>query len=271
MKVDLHMHSYHSDGKLDCKALVEEILEAGIKVFSLTDHDTINGLAEMKEAVKGKAVSFIPGVEIATRYQGDEYHLTVYGYDENNKEFINLINESIKVRTDYDKAIVKFMEPRVKLDEFLEYEDNPYIGGWPSLNFFIEKGIVEDIYGYFDISDKCPATMVFPEPKEVIDAAHAAGAAVFMAHPSSNGKGGLPLAKLDYFKEQGIDGLECYSPYTESENEIQYYIDYCSKYNLKISGGSDYHGGFVGRSLGQPHITTEEISYDYLKQYIWKE
>ncbi|MCH4887757.1 PHP domain-containing protein [Acidaminobacter sp. JC074] len=271
MKVDLHMHSYHSDGKLTCKALVEEVMDAGIGLFSLTDHDTINGLEEMKEAVKGQNLSFIPGVEIATAYQGKEYHLTVYGYDASDETFKSLIDASIKIRSDYDKAIVKFMEPKVSLEEFLDYEDDPFIGGWPSLNFFKKKGLVKDIYDYFEISDKCPARMVFPEPKEVIEAAHAAGAGVFMAHPSSNGKGGLPVEILDYFRLQGLDGLECYSPYTESDREVDYYLDYCKKYDLKISGGSDYHGGFVGRQLGFPHVTSDQISYDYLKEFVWKE
>ncbi len=54
MKIDLHMHSYHSDGKLDCKGLIKEIKEAGIGLFSLTDHDTTNGLEEMKKALIGE-------------------------------------------------------------------------------------------------------------------------------------------------------------------------------------------------------------------------
>jgi len=271
MKIDLHMHSYHSDGKLDCKGLVKEIKEAGINLFSLTDHDTISGLEEMKKAIKGQGIDFIPGVEIATRYEGKEYHLTVYGYDHKNKAFLDLIDEIKKIRTDYDIAIVKFLEPQVTIEEFLEYEDDPYIGGWPSLNFLKHKGIVDTIFDYFDISDACPAVMVFPDAKRIIDTAHQAGAAVFMAHPSSNGKGGLDEKILDYFRLKGLDGLECFSPYTKSDDEIQYYIEYCKKYDLMKSGGSDYHGGFVGRSIGVPHVTDDDISYEFFKKFIWRE
>jgi hypothetical protein len=270
MKIDLHMHSYHSDGKLDCRELLKEIKEAGIGMFSLTDHDTINGLEEMKTALNGEEVLFVPGVEIATKYKGKEYHLTVYGYDETNKDFIDLIEEIKKIRTDFDIAIVKFMEPKVTLEEFLVYEDDPYIGGWPSLNFFKRKGLVETIYDYFDISDACPAEMHFPSPKRIIDTAHKAGAAIFMAHPSSNNPEGLETEILDYFRLLELDGLECYSPYSKTEDEVKYYVDYCDKYKMKKSGGSDYHGGFVGRQLGIPHVTSDDISYEFLKQFIWK-
>lgn len=271
MKIDLHMHSYHSDGKLNCKGLVDEIKKAGIGLFSLTDHDTISGLEEMKEAIKNEAVDFIPGVEIATRFEGKEYHLTVYGYNPENRDFLDLIEEIKKVRTDYDLAIVRFLEPKVSIKDFLAFEDDPYIGGWPSLNFFKHLGIVESIHDYFKISDACPAVMVFPDPKRIIETAHQAGAAVFMAHPSSNGPGGLDKRVLDYFREIGLDGLECFSPYTKSDEEVQYYIDYCDQYGLMKSGGSDYHGGFVGRSIGVPHVTSDDISYEFFKKFIWKE
>lgn len=271
MKVDLHMHSYHSDGKLNCEALLNEVMNAGIGMFSLTDHDTLDGLEEMKEAVRGKDIKFIPGVEIASLYLGDEYHITIYGYDPENQPFQELIQEIKKIRTDYDIAIVKFLEPEVSLEDFMNYDDDPYIGGWPSLNYLIKKGIVQDIQGYFEIGRRCSAKMIFPDPKRIIDIAHGAGAAAFLAHPSSNGKDGLPYEKLDFFRKAGIDGLECYSPYSMNEEAIKYYVDYCKKYHLKISGGSDYHGGFVGRSIGVPHITSEDVSYDFLKQFIWNE
>lgn len=270
MKIDLHMHSYHSDGKLNCEDLLKEVMIAGIGMFSLTDHDTIEGLKEMKEAVKDKEILFIPGVEVATRYLGDEYHLTVYGYDEQNEAFLDLMAEIKKIRTDYDRDIIQFLSPQVDLEDFLNYEDDPYLGGWPSLNYLIKKGVIEDIKGYFKISEACSAQMIFPSPERVIEVAHGAGAAVFLAHPSSNAKDGLPYEKLDFFREAGIDGLECYSPYSKSPEAIAYYKAYCKKYGLKVSGGSDYHGDFIGRQLGEPHVTSDDVSFEFLKQFIWK-
>lgn len=270
MKVDLHMHSYHSDGVLDCKQLLEEVKAKEISLFSLTDHETIDGLNEMKSLVKGSGLSFIPGVELATRYEDKEYHLTIYGYDDNNERFISLVKEISDIRKQFDIDIITYLSDQVSLDEFKVYEDNPYNGGWPSLNFLKLKGIIENIQDYFKLTRDCTAEMIFPDPKYIIDIAHGAGAAVFLAHPSSNGKGGLASEKLDFFRQAGVDGLECYSPYCFSQEEIDRYVDYCQKYDLKISGGSDYHGGFVNRSLGFPHVTTNEISYEFLKQFIHK-
>lgn len=270
MKVDLHMHSYYSDGVLDCKQLLEEIKEKKIGLFSLTDHETIDGLEEMKSVVKGSGIGYIPGVELASRFQGKEFHLTIYGYDETNKKFLELIDEISGVRKQFDIDIVTFLQPMVSLDDFKLYEDDPYNGGWPSLNFLKVNGLIDNMSDYFKLTKECTAKMLFPDPKYIIDIAHKAGAAVFLAHPSSNQKGGLDEVTLDFFREAGIDGLECYSPYCFSQEEIDRYVDYCNKHNLKVSGGSDYHGGFVNRTLGFPHVTTDEISYEFLKQFIYK-
>lgn len=270
MKVDMHMHSYHSDGVLNCKQLLQEIQEKKIGLFSLTDHETISGLEEMKEAVKGTGLHYIPGVELASRYENREYHLTIYGYDEKNQNFLNLVEEIGNIRKKYDIDVITFLEPKVSLEDFKTYKDDPYKGGWPSLNFLIVNGLINNISDYFKLTEGCTAKMKFPDPKHIIDIAHQAGAAVFLAHPSSNQKGGLSVARLDYFREAGIDGLECYSPYCCSQEEVDRYVFYCKKHNLKISGGSDYHGGFVNRTLGYPHVTIEEISYDYLRQFIYK-
>ena len=46
--VDLHMHSTASDGTDSPEDLINKIRKSGIKVFSLTDHDTISGVNEIK-------------------------------------------------------------------------------------------------------------------------------------------------------------------------------------------------------------------------------
>lgn len=269
MKVDLHMHSYCSDGSLDCQSLVDEIKEKNIELFSLTDHDTIAGLEEMLEIVKDEKILFVPGVELATTYLGKEYHLTTYGYDKNNADLLELLALNLKIRSEFDIEIIKYLEKDatidIKLSEFLTYEDDPYKGGWPSINYLMEKGLIDTLGDFFKLLSGFNIEMTFPKPEEVIKTAHAAGAHVFLAHPSSNQKGGLDRKILDFFLKAGIDGLECYSPYCQTEEETKRYVNYCHEHQLYISGGSDYHGKFVGRHLGEPHVTSDMVSIELFK------
>ena len=49
VRTDLHMHTRASDGTLTPKELLKEIVEKDIKLFSVTDHDSIGSLEEMQD------------------------------------------------------------------------------------------------------------------------------------------------------------------------------------------------------------------------------
>jgi predicted metal-dependent phosphoesterase TrpH len=261
------MHSYYSDGTLNCKQLVNELIEKNIEFFSLTDHDTFEGYDEMLEAIKGTSLSYVPGVEFATTFEGKEYHLTTYGFDVHNKDLIELTRSNLKIRREFDIEIFKYIEKHTDypytVEDFLNYEDDPYLGGWPAINFFKSKNEIRDIGDFFEIIKGFDVDMTFPTPEVIISTAHKAGAKVFLAHPSSNQAGGLDRKVLNHFMKCGIDGIECYSPYSRTEEEINYYTSYCHENGLLVSGGSDYHGMFVGRQLGEPLIKAEQVTMVY--------
>ena len=50
-KVDLHIHTTASDGADSPRVLAEKIAAAGLRLFSVTDHDTIAGALEMEKLV----------------------------------------------------------------------------------------------------------------------------------------------------------------------------------------------------------------------------
>lgn len=269
-KVDLHMHTVYSDGTLTCEELLEELISKNIELFSITDHENIESITEMKKYFLNKStdIKYVPGVEIATTYLGKEFHLTVYGCDEHNEELKSLLHEIRQIRIDYGMNVIKHIEDiqitdgLVNLQEFINFEENPHLGGWKALNYLKKIKVVDCITDYFKLLDGYFIEQVFPTPKRVIEIAKKASGKVFLAHPSSNQKGGLDNKVLDDFVEFGIDGIECFSAYCENENEINNYVKYCDDNNLYISGGSDYHGTFVNRNIGEPEITRNDISYE---------
>jgi len=63
-KIDLHIHSNHSDGDFSPKQLVDFVLEKGIPAMSITDHDTATANHEAESYAKDKGIEYIPGIEI---------------------------------------------------------------------------------------------------------------------------------------------------------------------------------------------------------------
>ena len=51
-KVDLHIHSTASDGRLSPAELVRKSAELGLSVIAIADHDSVNGIAESLETAK---------------------------------------------------------------------------------------------------------------------------------------------------------------------------------------------------------------------------
>lgn len=62
--IDLHLHTTASDGLLAPDALVARLAPAGIDTFSITDHDTVAGLAPAAAAARLHGLRFLPGIEI---------------------------------------------------------------------------------------------------------------------------------------------------------------------------------------------------------------
>lgn len=79
--IDLHFHSEHSDGKLSVKEIADRLIKSDIKYCSLADHDTVDGLKELKKELENTSINFIAGVEMTALYNGNEIHILVYDFD----------------------------------------------------------------------------------------------------------------------------------------------------------------------------------------------
>ena len=85
--IDLHIHTNASDGTDSPENLLWEIQKAGIKIFAITDHDTIKGAMKMKKILPA-GMRFIQGIEFSCRTQGGhKCHILGLNYDENNLDF----------------------------------------------------------------------------------------------------------------------------------------------------------------------------------------
>ena len=75
------MHSNASDGQLPPEALPELCAQNGVKLMSLTDHDTMAGTKAAGAAAKRLGIAFIPGIEFSTLWGGTGIHVVGLGLD----------------------------------------------------------------------------------------------------------------------------------------------------------------------------------------------
>ena len=259
-KVDLHMHTIASDGTWTPKEIFENIIRENIKIFSITDHNSINSVQEVYTYAKKAGLTFIPGVEIDSTCENITYHILGYGIDHMNQSLNNLLSKNMNIYRQRDRESIEIIEKKFDvslLNEYEHYVNNPKRGGWKSINFLVDKKFCKtykDLWGLFEGFKNPYIRKNFSQPEKVIKIIRKAGGKAVLAHPGANLYGNDYKKAVRLISEAGIDGIECYHP--DNNQEVSNYcIEFCKKNNLLITGGSDCHGDFVvERSLGQPDV-----------------
>ena len=82
--IDLHLHSTASDGRLAPRELVVLLAQRGVKVFALTDHDTVAGLPEAAAAASEHGLHLLCGTELSAEWLGRTIHVVGLGIDPNH-------------------------------------------------------------------------------------------------------------------------------------------------------------------------------------------
>lgn len=254
--VDLHIHSKSSDGTDAVPALLEKIRDAGIEIFALTDHDTINGVLEVEkiiseDTVLGKNLTFIKGIEFSCISEAGKCHILGYDYDYNNASFRDILQEGRDKRRVKLERRLEYLEKERKIpftDEEKTMLRNLDMVGKPHLgNLLVEKGKAVDMVSAIEeYINPCKTESTRLDAKAAVKAILASGGIPVWAHPYG-GSGEKDLSESEFKKQlkvlvdAGIKGLECYySKYTM--DQVDSLLRAAKANKLLISGGSDYHG-----------------------------
>ncbi|MBR6126359.1 PHP domain-containing protein [bacterium] len=249
-KFDLHLHTSNSDGSDTAKELVSKIIEEGIDIFSVTDHDTTEGALETSKIVP-KDKKFILGVELTCKTDDVKCHILGYGYNPNDDGLYKLIDkgkilrrQKLETRIEYLKKVWNIYLTQEELDWL--YSRNSVVKTHFA-NILVSRGLAEDnVSAMAKYLDGCKTGNTRFDGREAISTLKNAGAIVVWAHPLG-GEGEKHdtkeefLPKLETMTDAGIQGLECYYSRYNME-EISFLIECANKYNLYITGGSDWHG-----------------------------
>ena len=265
--VDLHLHSNASDGQYTPTELMYKVKEAGITRCALTDHDTINGIKEARDACQLLGIEFISGIEISTK-EDVEHHILGYGIDETNEELINSCEFFKNERLKRAKKIYNYLKDKgINLEEGsvekIAGSDN--LGRPHFAEAMYQQGYVDNVREAFD---KYLATPEFEKHnfrkyctyKEAIEIIHKAGGIAVLAHPGSTKHKSLEemAMRVEELVGYGLDGIECYYS-SHTYEQTLFYLNQAEIYDLEVTIGSDYHGEKI-----KPHI-----KLGYTNEYLY--
>ena len=252
--IDLHVHSNASDGTDTPAELVKKAVSIDLSVFALTDHDTVAGIREAMDAAKvykkqGKMIHVIPGIELSVAYKGTDIHILGLCIDYRNEAFCNALN---KVKEERDRRNEKMAENLAKagidisIDKLREEDKDAVLTRAHFAKYLVKTGIVETNQEAFSkfLSSDGPyyVPREYLSPKKGMDLIKMAGGVPVLAHPLLYK---LSDARLDELikdlKEDGLVGIETFYSMNTGFDEA-YVKKLANKYDLLMTGGSDYHG-----------------------------
>ena len=269
-KFDLHLHSNNSDGSASVKELVEMVKNSGIKIFALTDHDTVKGVNEAVKYIPDGAM-FIKGVELTCKIDNINCHILGYGINPESRELTELIELGKKLRRQKLETRIKYLREVWNIE--LTQEELKWLYSRKSVvkthlaNILVNRGLSDNnVDAMKKYLDGCKTGNTKFNGIEAIKVIKQAGGIPVWAHPlGGEGEEHLTekyfLSQLKTMIESGIEGLECYySRYTIKESE--FLAECAEENNLLISGGSDWHGSNKTVPLGWLNTDGIEISSD---------
>lgn len=247
--VDMHIHTNNSDGQYSTIEIIEMLKKLKVELFSITDHDNVDSCLELEKINLPKSIKYIPGIEFSAINGIYNCHILGYNIDYKNTNLINECKIIKQRRLDKIKIII----------ENLKNKHNIYLSEEEQNSIFNKRGTT----GRFDL---CRILMEhgYGKKQEIYEK-YLSNIDGIKTHRSNiedittiinNSKGIAVLAQpkeieedykidieeiIEDFIEKGITGIEAYNS-IHTLKDVKRYLALAKKYNLLITGGSDFHG-----------------------------
>ncbi len=246
---DLHTHTTASDGQYTPSELAALAKTRGLDVLAVTDHDTIAGVDAAAAAGARLGLRVIRGVELSAK-EYPNFHILGYGFRPDAPALSSLCEKLRAGRDDRKYRILSFLQEKgisLSLEEVEELAGGEVIARPHFARALVRRGYVssnrEAFDRYLDSEEFRQRVGRFKaDARTCIEVIKAAGGWVSLAHPCQLQ---LPEEALDAMVRRlrgwGLDAIECdYPTYTPAERS--FYRQLTVKYQLRRTGGSDFHG-----------------------------
>lgn len=248
-RIDLHLHTTHSDGSLPPAEVLVLAHKAGVTALAITDHDITTGISEALVAGAALGIEVIPGVEISSRHGDNEIHILGYFLDWQDPTLNERLAGLRASRHTRNPRIIERLQAfgfDITYDEVKELAGTESVGRPHIARVLINKGYVQSAKEAFDrfLAHGKPAYVPreLPAPSEAIAWIRAAKGIPVLAHPYWAGQEGESLFRLcAQLKAAGLRGMEVHYS-THNPRQTAELLDLAKRLDLLVTGGSDFHG-----------------------------
>ena len=243
-RVDLHLHSNASDGSFAPEVVAATAAANGVGVFSLTDHDTMDGIPAAQAQAERDGIRLITGIELSVGENGIDVHLLAYGFDASDAALVAAVGRYREGRRDRARKILsrlKGLGIRITLDEVEAIARGGAIGRPHVAEALLQSGHVDTFNEAFQrflghhapaYVPKAPVTL-----EESSSIVREAGGVTVLAHPGTLNRDYL----IPSWARRGLDGIEVWHS-KHSAEAVERYRGFAKLHGLLMTGGSDYHG-----------------------------
>ena len=267
--IDLHMHSFFSDGTYSPEELVGAGVKARVEAMALTDHDNVAGIPRFLAAAKQAGIRAISGCEVSADAEKGALHILAYGVRHEDPVFNERLKWILEGREERNTEILSRLARAgipITMEEVKSFAGSDVIGRPHFAMALIQRGYAQNKHDAF--SRYLARGRIGHAERRRLPAEDAmtfireAGGVPSIAHPFSLELDNDRLFDFcAHLKDHGLMALECYYP-EHTPSMTREYVNIANELALIPTGGSDFHGTAtpdlkIGRGFGKLNIAYE--------------
>lgn len=244
--IDLHSHTWMSDGELSPDELCTRAISLGIQQLAITDHDTTAAHRQLN-LQNNTDLQVLSGVEISTNWEGREVHIVGLLFDLENTGLNHLLKHQQILRKtradDIGKQMLKAGMPG--LMEYLKQLPCESVGRSHIASYLVQAGYVGTKQAafskYLGKRGRFQTSIPWCDIQQATDILRQAGGLTVLAHPDRYDFNRARLKRLmAMFAEAGGDAVEVSYSNLHPE-KMSALAQQTIQAGLWASVGSDFH------------------------------
>jgi len=266
-RADLHCHSSASDGTRPPAEVIRRAAAAGLDLIALTDHDTVAGLAQARQALP-PGLTLLPGMELSCRRDGRSVHLLAYLFDPDHRDLKAQCQAIRDSRVDRARAMVARLAELgapVTWEQVTAIAGDGVVGRPHVARALVAAGVVGSVPEAFSVAwigsgGRAHVSRYALDPAQAVALVRDAGGVTVLAHPRACTRGGpVPDQLITELARAGLAGLEVAHP-DHDQTQREQLSALVSQLDLVATGGSDDHGQLTGDRIGCESTAPQDLA-----------
>ncbi|MCI1832210.1 MAG: PHP domain-containing protein [Bifidobacterium sp.] len=264
---DIHCHTVFSDGTETPRTLIVRAREAGLLGVAIADHDTTSGWGQARQAARRNGLPLLLGTEITAEDDDVSVHMLAFQFDPGEMHIARMFEATRAARIARTKRMVESIshDYPITWDDVLAQVregDNTTIGRPHIADALVAAGVYATRSQAFGGIVSGTSRYYIPTPSpaadDVVRTVKRAGGVSVIAHPGDPSRNTTLLSddQIERLVEQGLDGLEVWHRGNPPRQRMRL-LRLAQRWNLLVTGGSDWHGSGKPNRLGE-NLTDEE-------------